>query len=213
MRRVSLALVCGLAGAARIFAACTETPLQGDEYRPDGALPLGSATAREAGACDGAACDGGVAPPESRDASVEPANACDTARAFGTLAGDVNGPSATTTGTCSEFVGVRVQEQDDSASGVPMRVRVSLTATGPSADGAFDLYVFFDPLRDLLACASPQRSSLAKDGVVTPIALTWGEGTLANGGDDARTIIFKIVRAGGPCTTGSGWSLTVEGNR
>lgn len=199
-------LLSGILGVV----ACIEAPLQGDEYRPEGRLPAGTPSERDAATCDGGPC--GVTDadaPATRDGSVAPSNTCSSARSFGTTVGDGPGTAATASGTCSEWLSVRVTENDGSASGVPMKARITLQPTG----GDFDLYVHFDAVRDLLACTTPAKSSLGQGGLVEPISLEWGEGTVPNGGDDSRTLSISIVRTGGPCGGDVGWSLTVEGNR
>ncbi len=204
-----------VAAAAAAFAACADDIPQGDDYVPDGRLPIEPASERRDGAvlCDGAACDAGAieaGPDPLADASNQPTNTCETARAIGTMAGDKGAPSLTAQGTCSDWVSFRATEDDSSPLGVPMKTKLTLVPTG----GDFDLFAYFDPVRDLPACARPFSSSYQTGTATENVSLTWGEGSVANGSDDGRTIDVLVLKAGGPCGPDAGsWKLTAEGNK
>lgn len=211
--RLTLAV---LLTVSNVVIACVDPPLQGDPYLPDGRLPIGPASERPDATCDDASpCDAAVAdarpPAPVRDAqTADPPNTCETARAIGTIAGDVGSPSVTAQGSCSEWLSVRVTEDSSSALGVAMRAKLSLTPAG----GDFDLYALFDPVRDVRACTAPYASSFAPGTAVETISLTWGEGSVANGSDDGRTIGIAVLKAGGVCGPDAGtWTLVVEGNQ
>ena len=188
--------------------------MQGDGFTPDGTLPTEPPSVREGGAaCDGGAgCDASAADVvtilPSADGAAPPSNTCQTARAFGTLAGDTGLPSISTSGKCSEWLSFRATEDSSSAIGATMKAKLLLTSTAHD----FDLYVFFSPSKDEIACSTPFAMS-EKRGTSDEIPLTWGEGTVANGSDDGRTIIVGVQSAMGPCPAGAGWSLDVSGNQ
>lgn len=198
-------------------AACgTDGLLQGDEYVPNGTLPIAPASNRlDAGracdgdaSCDASAPDGGptkTVPP----GATPPSNTCQTARDIGTLSGDTGAQTLTTTGTCSEWISLRATEDDSGPIGVPMKVKLTLQSQGHN----FDLYVYFDAVRDVVSCDSPAAKSETLGTVDEVIPLTWGEGTVANGSDDSRTIRIAVQSGDGPCPPGSGWTLKAEGHR
>ncbi|MBX3264330.1 MAG: hypothetical protein KF782_31955 [Labilithrix sp.] len=212
---VTCAAVTALGGALAAALACGPEPdlLQGDEYLPDGTLPIAPASERLDGATrDGSAGDGGgeEAPVPLADGSTAPLNTCETARDIGALSGDKGSGTLTATGSCSEWLSLRVTEDDSSALGAAMKVRLTLTPSG--AD--FDLFAFVDATRDRVVCDAPTASSTKSGTSVEEIPLTWGEGTIANGNDDSRTVGVAVVRAGSPCAADAGsYTLLVEGNR
>jgi hypothetical protein len=212
MRRlVMLATLGGL-------GACSEgAPLQGEPYVPRGDLAVDPASVREASAsCDASSCeDAGRPPLPSRDAGAEagvptpPTNTCETARDIGSVAGDEGSTPVTAQGTCAEFVRVRVVEANSNAVGAAMRLSVTLSPAGHD----FDLYAFLDPARDQLACASPFARSETNGVSAESVGLRWGEGSVANGTDDGRTVVLAVTSASGPCPPGATWSLTATGNK
>ena len=214
MRSLVAAIAFGLIAAA--FACASDNLLQGDGYAPDGTLPIAPASDRldgGAGKCDGGSCDasildGAVVMPIP-DGATLPTNTCMTARAIGTLAGDTAGSPLGTTGTCSEWIRLRATEDNSGALGAPMKVKLTLTSTGHD----FDLFVFFNPAKDVLSCTNPFAVSQTRGTVDEVLSLVWGEGTVANGSDDGRTIALQVQSAEGPCPAGSGWSLTADGNQ
>lgn len=197
--------------------ACGPDPLllQGDEYVPDGTLSIGPPTERadaaacqEGGACEDAGSD--VEPVPLGDGSTAPLNSCETARAMGTLSGDTGSTSLTAEGRCSEWFSFRATEDDNSALGAGMKVKLTLTPTG--AD--YELYAYLDKERDRLVCDAPTAQSFRPGTATEEIALAWGEGTVANGKDDGRTIGVAVIRASGPCAEDAGsYTLRAEGNR
>lgn len=202
--------------SAALFMACSnDGPLQGQGYDPGGVLPIGPASTRvDGGRCDGgdSGCDGGpadAAPPiPIPDASAEPKNSCTTARAVGSVSGDTGAGTVTALGTCSEWVSFRATEDNAGVLGAGMKVKLTLTMTG----GDFDLYVYYDPVRDTLSCAAPSERSFRSGTTAEEVSLAWGEGTISNGSDDVRTIGVAIIKTNGPCG-GTTWSLLAEGNR
>jgi hypothetical protein len=223
MRRHTVLYSLLLLGVAAFVACGNGDLLQGDDYRPNGELATAppseriegatSCDAGEGGPADGAACDAGAADVKQLpigDASTAPTNTCETARAIGTISGDVGATKVNAQGACSEWISVRATEDSSSALGVAMKAKLTLT---PAA-GDFDLFVFYDPVRDVRACTAPFASSFASGTTVETASLSWGEGSVANGSDDGRTIGVAIIKMGGPCGPDAGsWTLLAEGNR
>jgi hypothetical protein len=125
------------------------------------------------------------------------------------VAGDEGSTPVTAQGTCAEFVRVRVVEANSNAVGAAMRLSVTLSPAGHD----FDLYAFLDPARDQLACASPFARSETNGVSAESVGLRWGEGSVANGTDDGRTVVLAVTSASGPCPPGATWSLTATGNK
>ncbi len=191
--------------------------LQGEPYAPFKNLPIDPASVRDgAPACgEDARCeeDGGTSLPlrdagPDADPPAAPTNTCTTARDLGTVAGDAPSTPLVAEGTCAEYVRVRVTEQDNGALGRAMRVRVGLSPAGHD----FDLYAFLDPGRDELACGSPHARAETNGNTAETISLSWGEGSIANGNDDSRTLVLAVASASGPCPPGATWNLTITGN-
>ena len=200
-----------------VTGACSDDGLlQGDTFAPDGTLPTEPASERDAaaGGCDGGdagtPCDASVADSAPvlpvADGATPPSNTCQTARPVGTVSGDTSATSVSATGTCSEWISLRATEDNSSALGAPMKVELTLTSKGHD----FDMYVYLNTSKDVVACGMPLAMSETRGTVDEVVPLTWGEGTVANGSDDGRTIGVAIQSAQGPCPPGSGWTLTAN---
>jgi hypothetical protein len=204
-----------LAVVLACVACGTDGLLQGDGFVPNGTLPIAPASNRldAGGGCDGAGCDASV--PDSApvktvpDGATPPSNTCQTARDIGTLSGDTGAQTLTANGTCSEWISLRATEDNSGAIGAPMKVKLTLQSHGHN----FDLYAYFNAVRDVVSCDSPAAKSETLGTVDEVIPLMWGEGSVANGSDDSRTIRLAIQSGDGPCPAGSGWTLKAEGNR
>lgn len=147
-------------------------------------------------------------PTDPNSNSGEASNSCDTARDLGAISGDVDAPQLTAQGTCSEWLRVRVTENDSYP--IADDLKVLLTLVSPAGQN-FDLFAYVDPEVDTLACETPTGSSEAPAGRSDELALAWGETYTANNSDDSRTVSIEI-RSQGACTGGS-WTLLVQGNR
>lgn len=191
-------------------ACAVDEPLQGVTYLPDGSIPLGDPNAFDPRRGDGGTPDADASPPvvlPIPDGSAGPTNTCETARPFGTIPGDKGPVFITTTGSCSEWLSLRATEDDSSAIGAGMRVLLTLSMVG--AD--YELYAFLDKDRDVRQCTAPTASSYKPGTQQESIELTWGEGSVANGSDDGRTIGVAVVRSGsGPCNDAGTFTLRAE---
>jgi hypothetical protein len=155
---------------------------------------------------------GGGAPP-SQPAPAEgqaPAakNTCETARSVGTISGDTNADKVTTEGTCSEWLKVRVTENQESFVAYPQKILVTLV---PPKGVDLDVEVYVNLTSDLNECAAVRGSGRTAGDKTEAVPLTWGEEAAANGAEDGRTVNI-LVKAKGACNDQS-WSLIVEGNR
>jgi hypothetical protein len=196
--------------AAGVFLACGPDPglYQGEEYTPERTtIPKGSPSDRDA-ACDGCGQGPDVIVIPLPEGGAEPSNTCETARAIGSLSADTISASLTANGTCSEWLKLRATENDNSALGVGMKVTLTLT---PVVDD-FDLYAYLDTGRDVVTCAAPFARSFNSGTAVETINLEWGEGSVANGSEDSRTIGIAVIKAGGPCTPGATFTLVAKGH-
>jgi hypothetical protein len=209
----ALLVAVGVTGG---LAACGSDGLfQGDALNLEGALPVDPASDRRDAAlsgCEGGGCEAGAdAGPTLPvvDGATPPSNTCLTARAFGTVSGDTAAQVLIATGACSEWVSVRATEDNSSAIGAGMKLNLTLASTGHD----FDLFVYYDPVRDVVACSSPFAASATPGLRDEIVALSWGEGTVANGSDDSRTVRVAVQSASGPCPPGASWTLTAAGNR
>ena len=89
-------------------------------------------------------------------------------------------------------------------------MKLTLTLTPVGAD--YDLYALFDPNGDLVECTTVAGSSVHPGTGAETVSLAWGEGTVANGKDDSRTVEV-VVSKPGPCNDAGQWKLTAEGNK
>ncbi|MDB4938268.1 MAG: hypothetical protein JWP87_5240 [Labilithrix sp.] len=215
--RAPLGSIALVLAAAAAMACAKDALMQGESFQPDGTLPTDPPSDRvdaSAGSCEGGkGCDASAADSASvlpaADGATPPSNTCQTARAVGTLSGDTGSQTITAKGSCSEWISFRATEDSSSAIGAPMKVTLTLTSTGHD----FDLYVYYTPSKDVVACSTPFAQSETRGTVDEIVPITWGEASVANGSDDGRTIGVAVQSAMGGCPPGSGWTLTADGNR
>jgi hypothetical protein len=150
------------------------------------------------------AATGAQSPATPARTPTTPQNTCETAREFGSVIGDLAGDPATTEGRCTEWVRVRVLEQDDGWFGTAVKLKATLT---PPAGALFDLSAFVNLDSDLNECRTPTGNARRMSGGVE-IDLGWGEGFLANSVDDSRTLTLQIRSTTGQCSE-QPWRLTI----
>jgi hypothetical protein len=136
-------------------------------------------------------------------------NTCPTAQSLGTVSGDTGSATANGSGATSQWLSVRVTEDDNSVIGKALKVKVTLTS--PSSAN-FDLYLYVNKGTDQVECTTLSGSSTQTSGPDT-VSLTWGEGAVANGVDDSRTVSIEVRNVSGTCDPGSTWTLLVQGNQ
>jgi hypothetical protein len=134
---------------------------------------------------------------------------CAQAMSLGTVDGDQNSDSKTTTGYESAWFNVRVNEGDSSVFAAGMKLTVNLTS--PPGEN-FDLYLYVNTSTDVTECTSVSASS-TNTGTTDQARLTWGEsGTFSNGVDDSRTVSIEVRPVSGNCSASDQYTLVVYGN-
>jgi len=190
----------------------TVTPEAGDEKSV--ALPTPStlgdaATGADTGSGDP---DGGT-----RDAAVDGAppvvvctspNACLTASDLLSVSGDRNADVKTAQGAGSQWLKVRVTEDDNSVIGAALRAKIELQSP---AGTNYDLYVYRASGESGQECSMVAGSSTSTGGSDS-VSQSWGEGLIPNGSDDSRNLSVEVRWVSGSCAPGSKWTVTVRGN-
>lgn len=177
---------------------------------PDGSLAEPVPIDRDAEAADGGN-DAGTVPIRDAgpDVSTTPIGTCEAPQNAGSVAGDTGNGTITVKGNCSEWVSFRATEDDNGTFGTGMKANIGLQPAGHD----FDLYAFFDPARDAVQCSAPSGRSEHANNLPEEIELTWGEGTIANGSDDGRTIRILVQSTAEACPPGASWVLTIKGHQ
>lgn len=158
--------------------------------------------------------DPATTPLVDRSGTTTGTTTCEAPRNLGAIAGDVDGTPRTERGTCSDWLRLRVTEEDNASySAWANDLKLRLTLSSP-AGADFDLHVYLDEEQDVVACTTEFAKSEAPANRSDLVELSWGEtGWTANAGDDSRTLSIE-VRAKDPSSCGKGeWVLTLEGNR
>jgi len=155
--------------------------------------------------------DGGTTNPDggSPTACMAP-NTCIGATILTDVRGDTNADTATHTGSTSKWLKIRVSENNSNPiDGEKLKLKVTLTSP---AGTNFDLRLYLPGDGSSQKCAGPDRSTTNTTGNdVTSI--DWGEGAIANGSSDDRTVTVEVVHVSGTCAAGQTWSLLAEGNK
>jgi hypothetical protein len=143
-------------------------------------------------------------------ATCAPLTACSGAVSVGNLSGDSGGGSTTHSGDTSEWVKVRVTENDNSPIGSKLKVSGTLDVDSGTD---YDLYAYLVESSDVSPCGtSPvKKSDSGGIGANEQVSFDWGEGFVANGGDDSRWVVFEVRHKGGICANAP-WILTLKGN-
>lgn len=136
------------------------------------------------------------------------ARACGSARDLGTLSGDTGSAQIVASGTCSDWVKVRVTE--DYTYPLPQAMRVTATLLSPNPDD-FDLYALVNTAADAVECSTVAGKSELPASRSDVVKVTWGEAYITNTSDDARTVTFEVRKKTPGCSVGQ-WSLVVQGN-
>lgn len=149
-----------------------------------------------------------TSPPPAATDTTPTENTCETATDLGSIPGEdiyesqVGNPK-TITGTCSQWVKIRVQETSSLPSGT---LGVDAKLTSPS-NQKFNLTGYVDKAADDLACTVASGSSSTTLGNVDDVPISWSDSYFS---DDSRTVTFEIKSANGKCPAGAQWSLTVN---
>jgi hypothetical protein len=111
----------------------------------------------------------------------------------------------------SKWMKVRVTEDSSSPLGQSLTLKVSLDVPS-NAD--YDLYAYVNTGSDVSACGSSpaKKSDAGGIGANEQLKLDWGEGTIANGNDDGRTVVIEVRHKAGPCDATAQWQVIGAGN-
>jgi len=216
--------VVGLSGfaALAVAAACSasgESRPGYEEFNPERSGDTGAPTPaptpitvpvpvqpKDAGPEDtGAPEDAG--PPDSGPVST---TTCQAPRELGSLAGDNGAPVLSAQGDCNDWIRVRALETQSGAVGTQMKAKLVLTSP---AGANFDMFVYVDIPVDKVECSTSTFNSQEPTGRDDSVSLAWGEGTVANGEDDSRTISINVRNKGASCDPALKWKLSVLGNQ
>jgi hypothetical protein len=138
-------------------------------------------------------------------------NTCVGAIDLGTVSGDQGTTSKQHSGTGSTFLKVRVTEDNNSVLGQSLKLTAALTVPS-TAD--YDLYAYLNTTSDVSPCGmAAAKQSQSGTGQSEQVKLDWGEGSIANGSDDGRTVVLEVRYKSGACQASDTWSLTATGNK
>ena len=135
---------------------------------------------------------------------------CPQTRGIGTISGDTSpaNNTVTTTGSTSEWISVRVTENNNSGFGHAMSITAKLTS---AAATNYDLFVYVNDGSAKAECT--KVAGLSSDpGSTDTASAKWGEGSVANGKVDDATVTIRVQHITGPCDTIDPWKLEVTGN-
>ncbi len=221
---MSYRLVFALSGIAALVAAVA-CSASGDsrpgyeEFNPERAADGGGAPApaptpitvpvpeqpKDAGPED-------TGPPQDAGSDAAPVSTttCLAPRDLGSMPGDNGATVLSAQGDCNDWIRVRVIESQNGAIGTEMKAKLLLT----SAPGTnFDMFVYVDIPVDKLECTTSMFNSQEPAGRDDVVSLAWGEGTVANGNDDSRTVSVNVRNKGATCDPALKWKLSVQGNQ
>jgi hypothetical protein len=135
---------------------------------------------------------------------------CALAQGVGSLSGDTNAGVSNHSGDSSEWVKIRITENDSSIVGKTLLVTATLTVDSATD---YDLYAYVVPSSDVSACGTApfKKSDAGGIGANEQVAVEWGEGIIPNGSDDSRWVTFEIRHKSGACESNP-WQLTLKGN-
>jgi hypothetical protein len=146
--------------------------------------------------------------PPAGPARARTAATCPLATVIGEVSGDESSPPIAFEGTESTWVAFQVTEDNGDVTGEA----VEFTATLTSPVGIdYDLYVYRGPPGADSGCGGDIEQSTSAGGEDV-VHMSWGEGGVANGGDDRAWVAAEIVAKAGMCDPLAQWSLTIEGD-
>ncbi|HEY8080154.1 MAG TPA: hypothetical protein VIF62_38750, partial [Labilithrix sp.] len=213
MRRTCWLLGVGIASVLAVACGSSDTT-SGGRFTPGeddivSGKKDGGTDDCEAGVCSpapqgGPDNGGGTPPPEDGGAPVasgacKTINACANATDLGSVSGDTGADVRSHQGTGGEFFTIRVTEDDHSAFGKALTAAITLVS--PSREN-YDLYVYDTD------CSKPSEQSTQGTGTTDAVNLSWGEGYVANDGDDSKTIRIEVRPTSTTCGTDK-WSLVI----
>ncbi len=141
-------------------------------------------------------------------ACVSP-NVCLGAITMTAVSGDTGSPRSTQTGSTSKWLKIRVSEDDSGVTGAKLKLKLTLTSP---AGTNFDMRVYVPNDGSSQKCTGADRATSATAGPDVA-SVEWGEGFLANGDQDDRTVTVEVFHVSGTCDTAQTWTLLAEGNK
>jgi len=151
---------------------------------------------------DGGGTDGGTT------GSCASPNTCPAATDLGTVSGDTGADTKTFQGSGSQWLKVRVSEDDSSVFGVELQMRAELQSP---AGTNFNLFLYRAGSSSGQECSAVTTSSTSTSAFDSA-SMSWGEGTISNGNDDDRTVTVEVRHVSGTCAPAAKWTLTVRGD-
>jgi hypothetical protein len=133
---------------------------------------------------------------------------CQTAMDLGSISGDTGSAMVTASGYQAAWFHVRVTEDDSSPLGVKLSATARLTSP---ATANYDVFVYVNTGSDVVECATPS-GTLTTNGTTDEVRAAWGEGAIANGADDSRTVSIEVRPVTGACSPAQPWQLAVLGD-
>lgn len=164
--------------------------------KSDGGADAGS----DAGADGGT--DGGVP-------GCAATNTCLTATDLGSLSGDTGSGTLSAQGTGSQWLKVRLTENNNDIIGLSLALKSTLVSP-PGTN--YDLYLYVAGSISGQECSLVANSSTSTS-TTDSASVQFGEsGLVANGLVDDRTVTVEVRHVSGACAAGANWTLTLNGN-
>lgn len=135
-------------------------------------------------------------------------NTCAGGTDLGTISGDTGSGVKTAQGSGSQWLKIRLTEDDSDVFGLSMLVKAELVSP-PGTN--FDVHVYVGGSSSAVECSSIKASGTST-GTSDTAKAEWGEGTLSNGSSDDRNVTVEVRWVSGTCSPTAKWSLTVRGN-
>ncbi len=176
-----------------LLAACAHAT-SGSQPQPDAQKPV----------------DGTPPPMDAPAMSCATSATCQGAMDLGSISGDTGSGTVSASGFQSAWLRVRVTENDSSVIGNDLSVTATLTLP---AGEQFDLFLYVNSGSDVVECTTPTGTE-TKMGNTDQLRITWGEGSVANGSDDSRSVSIEVRPSSSTstCSPSAKWQLVVQGN-
>lgn len=146
---------------------------------------------------------------DTGDPSMCPAGlTCQSATVIGEVSGDEGSDALQVDGAEPTWVSFQVTEDNGSVSGEALEFTATLTSP---VGYDFDLYVYRGPESGNTGC-NGELSMSTSAGPSDVVHMSWGEGAVADGGDERAWVAVQVVAKDGMCDQNALWTLTVEGD-
>ncbi len=149
------------------------------------------------------------AAPDAPASVCQSSATCAAAMDLGTVSGDTGADMKSASGYQSAWYRLRVTENDSGVLGVPLRLTARLTSP---AGTNYDVYLYVNTGSDVIECSTVAGSGTST-GTSDSASISWGEGTIANGVDDSRSVSIEVRPVSGPCTASQPYQLLLLGDQ